>query len=156
MVFKNEAQLKKYILDKCKVAIAEAEKEIYQIIDLHLNQFYNEFEPEEYIRTRQLFHSLVRSGVKSTGNGYVAEVYFDASKLNYEQGVMPLKHTPEHGRYGWATWDGNKVLDVAMTSGKPHGGYASGTAIWNESMAKIGDIGLLLVQKLEANGIPIR
>ena len=151
MTFKNEDELK-----KCQNAVAQAEQKIYAEIKSTLAKFYSEFTPEEYIRTNQLLHSLVKSGVKKVGSGYVAEVYFDLSALNYEQGVMPLQHTPEHGMYGWATWTGETVLDVAMNSGVPHGGYAVGTPVWTTSMAKLGDILELLKQKLIAQGIPIK
>ena len=156
MVFKSEAELKAFLLPKIKKAVVDVEEKAHRIIDDCLKQFYSEFEPNEYIRTQQLLHSLVRSGVKSTGNGYEAEVYFDAGLLNYQTGDVPLQHTSEHGMYGYATWDGQKVLDVAMTSGLPHGGYAGGTAIWNTSMGKLGDILGLLLNALKSQGIPIK
>ena len=79
-----------------------------------------------------------------------ADVYF--STPNYEQGVMPLQHTPEHGMYGWASATGEEVLDVALTGRKPHGKYATGTAIWSESMRSLGGksgIKKLLEQELK-------
>lgn len=156
MVFKSEEQLKNFLLGKCKNAIAQAEEKVHRTIDDCLQQFYGEFTPNEYIRTQQLLHSLVRSGIKSTGNGYEAEVYFDVDKLNYQQGAVELQHTGEHGMYGNATWDGETVLRVAMESGVPHGGYAEGTAIWSASMSKLGNILKLLEQELKAQGIPIK
>ena len=53
MVFKNEAQLRAFILEKCHSAIEAAEAKVHQIIDECLCQFYSEFKPEEYIRTGQ-------------------------------------------------------------------------------------------------------
>lgn len=154
MIFKSEEQLKSYVLEKCKIAVSNSEQKIHNTIDSFLNNYYGEFKPEEYIRTNQLLHSLVRTGVKSVGNGFEAEVYFDVGKLNYEQGLMPLQHTPEHGRYGWATWDGAKVLDTAMNGS--HGGYVGGTPIWSSSMSQLGDIIGLLLKELKAQGIPIK
>lgn len=154
MVFKNEAQLKEFLLAKCKSAIVQAEERVHRTIDDCLKQFYSEFTPDEYIRTQQLLHSLVRSGVKSVGNGFEAEVYFDVGALNYQTGVVWTQHST-----GYATWDGETVLRVAMTGdygGKPHGGYAEGTAIWTESMNRLGDIWNLLEQELRAQGIPIK
>lgn len=150
MVFKNEAQLKAFILKKCQGAIKAAEEKVHKTIDECLQQFYGEFDPNEYIRTSQLLHSLVRSGVKSTGNGYEAEVYFDVGALNYATGVVPTQSGT-----GYATWSGETVLSVAMESGVPHGGYAGGTAIWSVSNARLGDITTLLVQELRKQGIPI-
>lgn len=154
MVFKNEKQLKYFLLAKCKNAIVQAEEKVHRIIDDCLKQYYNEFDPDEYIRTQQLLHSLVRSGIKPVGNGFEAEIYFDVGSLNYDQGRVLL----QSGNYGWAEWDAETVLRVAMTGdygGLPHGGYEGGTAIWTESLKRLGDIWHLLEQELRAQGIPI-
>lgn len=155
MVFKNEKELEIFILAKCKTAIVQVENKIHKIIDDCLKQFYGEFEPDEYIRTEQLLHSLVRSEVKLDGkNGYKAEVYFDIDGLNYQNGRIETKNG-----YGYANWDKDTILDVVMTgsySGLPHGGHAKGTAIWSKSQAMIGDVWKLLEQELRAQGIPIK
>lgn len=149
MVFKSEAQLKAFLLPKIKAAVADVELEVYKVIDSALKQYYAEFEPEEYIRTNQLLHSLVKTRVVKVGNGYQAEVYFDAGMLNYITGPVPLKS----GRTGWATWGAEEVLNTAMNGS--HGGYIDGTAIWGTSLAILGDIKGKLVQALKAQGIPI-
>ena len=154
MVFKNEKDLERFLLKKCQAAIADAENKIYAEIKSTLVQFYSEFSPDEYIRTNQLLHSLVKSNIKKIGNSYEAEVYFDASLLNYQTGVIPTQH-----RTGYATWGSETVLEVAMTGsygGLPHGGYAGGTAVWTVSQEKLGDIWKLLEQNLRAQGIPIK
>lgn len=154
MTFKNQKELESFLLRKCQNAIIQAEEKVHKVIDSCLRQFYNEFEPNEYIRTSQLFHSLVRSGIKSTINGFEAEVYFDIGKLNYKTGEIPTQHGT-----GYATWDAETVLRVAMTGdygGKPHGGYMTGTAIWTESFNRLGDIWTLLEKELKKQGIPIK
>lgn len=155
MIFKNQKELKDFLLAKCKNAIVQAEEKVHQIIDGCLKQFYNEFEPDEYIRTEQLLHSLVKSEIKSDGkNGYKAEVYFDVDSLNYQNGRIETQ-----SGYGYANWDKDTILDVVMTgsySGLPHGGRAKGTAIWTKSQAMIGDVWKLLEQELRAQGIPIK
>ncbi len=154
MIFKNEAQLKKFLKEKCVNAVANTERKIHDEFADSLNQFYTEFRPEEYIRTGALSESLERTGVIKTANGAEAEVYFNTP--SYEQGVMPLQHTSEHGMYGWATWSGQKVLDVAMTDGLPHGRYESGTAIWTDTMENLGrrqGIENLLIQGLKKQGL---
>lgn len=138
MVFKSEAQLKAFLLPKMKAAVADVEQRVHSTIDNFLNQFYSEWEPSRYIRTSALLHSLVRTGVKSTGNGFVAEIYFE---------------TPS---YSTGTWSGETVLNVAMESDWPHGGWEAGTPIWSVSMTELGDILSLLVKELNAQGIPIR
>lgn len=151
MVFKNEKELERFLLEKCRNAVAQTEQKVYAIIKSTLVQFYNEFTPEEYIRTNQLLHSLVKTDVKKVGNGYEAEVYFDVSALNYQTGVVPTQHGT-----GYATWSGQTVLDVAMESGFPHGGYRDGTAVWTVSRRTLGNIRELLKNNLIAQGIPIR
>ena len=154
MVFRNETELKNFLLQKCRNAVVQVEESVHRTIDNCLKQFYSEFSPDEYIRTQQLLHSLVKSGVKQVGNGFEAEVYFDVSSLNYQTGEIPTQHG-----FGYATWDAETVLRVAMTGdygGKPHGGYATGTAIWTESMNRLGNIFELLKQELIAQGIPIK
>lgn len=149
MVFKNEKQLKDFLLEKCRVAISQAEEKVYRVIDGALKQYYSEFSPDEYIRTQKLLHSLVKSNVKRVGNGYEAEVYFDGSKLNYQTGVIPTQHGT-----GYATWGAEEVLDTAMHGS--HGGYIDGIAIWGTSKAVLGDIYVLIKKELIAQGIPIK
>lgn len=149
MVFKDDKHFRQYLLQKCKIAIAETENKIYQIINDCLGQYYNEFTPSEYIRTQKLLHSLVKSDIKKVGDGYQAEVYFDESRLTYETGIIPTQQG-----IGWATWGAEEVLDTAMHGS--HGGYIDGTAIWGTSMAIIGDVYALLMQKLRTQGVPIK
>ena len=156
MVFKNETELKNFLMKKCKEAVAGTERKVHDIIDKCLQQFYNEFEPEEYIRMGQLLHSLVKSGVKPTTNGYEAEVYFDVDGIHYQNGWVETK-----SGYGYANWDKDTILDVVMTgshSGLPHGGRAGGTAIWTESQATINALGgviEMIVRELRLIGVPI-
>lgn len=157
MTFKNSAQLKKFLSEKCAKAVGSAKEEVYEEFAGNLNQFYTEFKPEEYIRTGELLHSLKKTDVVKTGNQYViraeAEVGFDVP--SYDSGLVPL----QSGGYGRATWDGETVLEVAMTGsygGLPHGGYEDGTAVWNNSMQSLGGkhgIENLIIQELKKQGL---
>ena len=147
MTFSSEAQLKQFLVGKCIRAVANTERKVHGELDGNLNQFYTEFSPAEYIRTGALYSSLETTGTMSTGNGARAEIRFNTPA--YKTGRIPL----QSGRTGLATWSGAQVLDVALTGGAPHGGYAGGTAIWNESMATLGDIGALLMQELKRQGL---
>lgn len=153
MTFKNEAQLKRFLMSKCVKAVSNAERKVYEEFAGNLNQFYTEFKPEEYIRTGALFNSLEHTGATSAGNSVSAEVRFDTP--SYKTGEMQLQSTPITGRTGWATWSGEQVLAVAMENNLPHGAYsgAGGTPIWTESMNKLGDIDVLLMQELKKQGI---
>lgn len=152
MVFKNEAQLKKFLSEKCAKAVDSAKEKIYEEFAGNLNQFYTEFHPKEYIRTGALFNSLKVTGVKRVGNqhmsGASAEIYFDTPY--YEHGYVPL----QSGGFGYSYWTDDYILDVAMHGS--HGGYESGTAIWDESLAHLGGrqgIKNLLKQELQKQGL---
>ena len=153
MVFKNDAQLKKFLSDKCAKAVDSAKEKIHCEIAGNLNQFYTEFHPKEYIRTGELFNSLEVTGVKRTGNQHMArakaEIYFNIPR--YDHGWVPL----QSGGYGYSYWTDEFILDVNMTSGS-HGGHESGTAIWTESMVNLGGrqgIKNLLKQELKRQGL---
>lgn len=152
MTFSNEADLKAALIAACINAVGEVEGKVHEEFYYGLNQYYGEFIPAEYIRTGALMGSLEKTGVMPTGSGAVAEVYF--STPSYKNGLMPLQHTPEHGRYGWATWSGEQVLDTAMNGS--HGGYVDGTPIWDSSMTKLGGeagIEAMLIKALKAQGL---
>lgn len=157
MTFKNEAQLKKFLSGKCAKAVGAAKEKVYGEFAGNLNKFYTEFKPEEYIRTGKLFNALEATDVKRTGNQHVsraeAEVGFNTPQ--YDNGWVQL----QSGEYDYATWDGETVLEVAMTGsygGLPHGGYEDGTAIWTESMNNLGGrqgIKNLIKQELKKQGL---
>ena len=150
MIFKNEAQLKKFLMEKCTNAVANAERKVHEEFAGNLNQFYTEFRPEEYIRTGALFDALEVTGVKRAGNRVITEIYFNTP--SYEHGWVPL----QSGGYGYSYWTDNYILDVAMTGKFSHGGYEGGTAIWTDSMAKLGGsqgIKNLLIQELKKQGL---
>lgn len=158
MIIKNDAQLRKVLMDKCATAVANAERKVFKEVSNNLDEFYFEYKPEEYIRTYALLNSLKHTGVKRTGNQHVssakAEVYFDTP--HYQQGLMPLQHTPEHGMYGWSSMTGEEVLDMALTSKSPHGGLIAGSPVWNKSMRKLGGkkgIKNLIKKELKEQGL---
>ena len=103
MVFKNKKQLEAFLLQKCKPALERSQNQVYKIIDLYLNRFYADYDPVMYERTYKLLHSLVKSDVVSTGNGYKAEVYFDLDYL-YTTGAQPsgedVMFEASHGGHG--------------------------------------------------------
>lgn len=152
--FDSTAALKAEILNRSEKAVASAKQRVYEKIDEFLHGYYSDYTPEEYIRTKQLLRSLVQTKVKSIGNGWEAEVYFDASKLNYKKGVMPLQHTPEHGRYGWATWGADEVLSTALHGS--HGGYVRTAPIYGRSLNFLNSHAInILVDSLHAAGVPV-
>ena len=144
--FKSEKELKKFLEFKCKAAIADAERKVYNAIEKCLVQYYGQFTPEEYIRTQKLYHALVR--VRSA-DGLNAEVYFNEDMMDYEHEHILRKS----GWYGSARWGAEEVLDTAMNGS--HGGYTEGVAVWGKSHAILGDINKLLVQTLKEQGLAV-
>ena len=150
MTFKNESQLKKFLMGKCTNAVANVERKVHEEFAGNLNQFYTEFRPEEYIRTGALFDSLEVTGVKRAGNRVTTEIYFNIP--TYRHGWVPL----QSGTFGYSYWTDDYILDVAMTGKFPHGGYEGGTAIWSSSMQSLGGkqgIKNLLIQELKKQGL---
>lgn len=162
MTFNSFDELKKYILSHSKVAIELAQNKVAYIINHFLTEYYNEFPPLVYIRTYQLLNSLVKTDIKSTGNGWVADVYFDLSALDYSKRVVPPQFSwgDDDNTYHRDPWDDANtkwVLDTAMTGGLPHGGAYGGTAIWVESMKELSKDKIEILKKalLDA-GIPVK
>lgn len=157
MVFKNKKQFEDFIIGKCADAVAEAEKKVYEKFNGNIREFYSEYKPEEYIRTGALSKSLKTTGVKRSGNQHgrkvSAEVYFNMP--SYRHGFVPI----QSGGFGYSYWSDEKIFNTVMTGGSsrlPHGGYASGTAIWTSGIKKLGGksgIKNLLKQELKKQGL---
>ena len=107
-----------------------------------------------YHRTQQLLHSLVKSNVIQTDNGYQVEIYFDASALDYSYKIINGIRYPHNGA------SGDDVMQAAMHGGHGAVGYkiaATTTPIWDESMNILdAELYNMIKQALIAEGIPIR
>lgn len=167
MTFKTNDELKNYILKQSQFAIMQVQAKVFQVIQKFVKQYYTEFSPEVYERTYQLFQSLVKSDVKLTDNGWVAEVYFDLDKLDYQ--IKKLTKWPTQGGYmnpfngkisssGWfpnPKGSAEKTMEAAAHGS--HGGKESGTAIWDESLNILNrDAINMLKEALINNGIPVK
>lgn len=145
MVFNSEAQLKSFLLKKVRLAVMQAQDEVYRIIKEFIYSFYASYDPVLYERTYQLLRSLVESKVIYNGSGYDAEVYFDYEKLNYLTGAMP---------------SGEQVMDAAAYGGHGAEGLRvipGDIGIWNDPVAILDATAIqTLKQMLIANGIPIK
>ena len=102
-----------------------------------------------YERTYQLYQSLVKSEIVPFGNGYKARVYFDLDKLDYAMKTVNGVSTPNSG------WSEEKTLSAAAHGS--HGGYTSGTAIYDEPIAVLDSEAYeILKRMLIDSGIPIK
>ena len=147
MVFHSTNELKQYIISHSGVALQKATEQIYQVIDRFVKEFYAEYSPAMYERTYQLYRSLVKTDIKSTGNGWTAYVYFDFSSLNYITDSQP---------------SGAQVMNVASWGGHGAKGLhivAGDTGIWDEPMQILKGQGQaieILKKMLIAEGISIK
>lgn len=149
MVFKNEEQLKAFLLSKFQVAITQTQNKIYAIIKKALVEFYQDYDPVLYERTNQLLHSLVKSDVRHVGNGYRAEVYFDLSSINYVTGNEPSgKQVMAAASQGLHGAIGNNLLYRPGNTGAD---------VWNTPIQEIDARAIdMIVRELKAQGIPIK
>ena len=121
--FRSSKELKDYIIGKSYQAMQRAEEYVYSLIDQYLHDFYNDYVPDKYKRTRQLLHSLVKSDIRKSGNGWESYVYFDCTSLKY---IKPSNKEPV---------DGIQVVSAAAKG--EHGAeglhteFGTGVNIWN-------------------------
>lgn len=149
MVFKNEKQLKDFLLAKCQSALIKTQEKVYQIIDNMLEAYYADYTPNPdkggYERTKQLLHSCVKGNIVRTANGFETEIYF--KDYRYSTGKNPTSeqviNTAAQGLHGVA--DGDGWLYVAGDN------YLS---IWDDYLQS--DAMDMLVNELRAQGIPIK
>lgn len=146
MVFNSEAQLKAFLMPKIQNAVIKAQEQVYQIVDRFVKEFYAEFSPEMYERTYQLYRSLVKSDIISTGNGFEAEVYFDLSSLDYVTGARPSGEQV----MGAAEWGRHGAMGLAVADFK-------GTSIWHDPLEILDAEAInILKRMLISEGIPIK
>lgn len=147
MVFKNESQLKSFLLGKCRNAITNAQEKVYRIIDDFVKRFYADYDPVIYQRTNQLLHSLVKSNIRQDGSKFVATVYFDIGGLDYVTGKQP---------------SGEQVMEAAAeglhgASGLRVAPGNTGVNIWNNPLQILDAEAInILRDMLIAEGIPIK
>ena len=170
MTFGNMKDLEAYILSRSKVAILKAQEEIYKIIDEFVKKYYAEYSPKMYIRTNQLLHSLVKSEVAPTKNGWTASVYFDLDTLNYIVKSFPnsnkLYTNSFHGDW---THDNDIAVFKLAAHGKrltgwkeiSHGSHrpiwSKATAVWDEPNIIINSQAINILKKSLINaGIAVR
>lgn len=156
MVFKNEKQLEAFLMKKCKNALIKSQEQVYQIIDRFVKQYYAEFSPEMYERTYQLYRSLVKSDIRQVGKGYEASIYFDLDTLDHHLHRIRVNGNV-YSYEGKHKWSEQQILDNALTGDLPHGGYAGGTAIWNEALSVLNTEAIeVLKRMLISEGVPLK
>lgn len=152
--FKNENDLKKFLLGKCKNAIEETQFTAMQDVQNQAQAFYDDYTPKMYKRTNQLVGTAFTgdnfiqvSPVIPTANGYEASVYLDADNLSYTTGKQPsgeqVVDTAVQGLHGVKDGDGWRYVNGD-----------NGEKLWDEGLQKKAVDNL--VQALKKQGIPIK
>lgn len=136
-LIKSASQLQKILETKAKQAIILSQSEIYEVIQKHMEDYYNEAvfkngssEPSFYSRTYRLLNSLIQTNIVIE-NGFVScGVQIDDNYLKYQ---YP----------GNSSWENNKVATGADVIGWAneglHGGTVSGgEPLWDSAIAELG------------------
>lgn len=149
MVFKNRNELLSFLYDKAYDALKNAQTVVYDIIQDYLHQFYADYDPVLYERTEQLLRSLVKGDVRPSAKGYVVDVYFDLSSLNYVTGNQPtgeqVMAAASQGLHGAI---GSDLLYV-------HGN--TGVGVWKDPLQALDAEAIrILKDRLAEQGIPIK
>ena len=157
MTFDSIEDIKKYILSKSGIAIQKGQEQVYSVISDFLFEYYNEFDPDVYVRTYQLLCSFVKGDVVQTANGWEAYVYFDLDSLDYSiktlRGVGTWENT--FHRDGWTHENDIEVFKMAAHGS--HGGWENGTAVWDEPIAFLKTKAYDILKKaLIDSGVPIK
>lgn len=149
MVFKNKSELLNFLYDKAYDALKNSQTVVYDIIQDYLQQFYADYDPILYERTEQLLHSLVKGDIHPSAKGYVAEVYFDLSSLNYVTGNQPTgTQVMEAAAQGLHGAIGSDLLYV-------HGN--TGVGVWNDALQVLDAEAIrILKDRLIEQGIPVK
>lgn len=147
MVFKNEQELQYFLFDKCYDALEDSLSIVYDIIDGFIKDFYADYTPEMYLRTYQLYCSLVKTEVVRTGNHFEGSVYFDYSSLEYITGNKPSgRQVMDAAAYG-----NHGASGLRMVSGE------TGVSIWADPVRILSKEAIeILKDALIRNGIPIK
>lgn len=145
MIFNSIEQFEEYVMKKCKNVVANTQKEVREDVRNLAQDFYDDYDPVEYIRTGQLTEDkfIQMSPVSLSGNTCEADVHLEPNNLSYESGSKP---------------SGEQVVSAAASGGHGASGlrvvYGGGAKLWEEDSLQ-SKANNDLVQQLRAQGIPI-
>lgn len=113
----NVADLEKLLLKQCEELCKFASEKLYEAIDFFIRQYYDEWTPRVYQRTKAFLKSAFKTEVKRINNGYEAVVGINYESLNQYKDATGLEVV---------TW-ANEGL---------HGGIDVGTDthVWDDAM----------------------
>jgi len=156
-VIKSASQLQKVLETKAHQAIMLSQAEIYEVIQKHMENYYNEAvfkngsaEPSFYSRTYRFLNSLIQTNI-IVENGLVScGVQIDDNYLKYQYSGNP-------------SWDGNQTATgadvISWANEGLHGGtIGGGEPLWDNAIQELGGksgIMRIIEKNLKKVGLPL-
>lgn len=136
---------------KVQEALKATQQEIYDVIQRHIQRYYDEYTPIVYERTQQFLNSLIKTELVRTGNCISCRVQINDNYLQYKYPGNP-------------NWKGSIPAtgqDVAKWANEhTHGSIIHReSAFWEDAMRDLGgEQGIYAIMKknLKNAGIPIK
>lgn len=159
MAFKNEDDLRSFLMGKCRNAVMETQNNVCQDVINRANDFYSDYpKPKQYNRTWQLNNGnpqtekfIQISPISSSNYECNASVYLEANNLEYVTGQQPsgeqVMAAALQGLHG-AEGDIGNGKEFYSVPGR------TGVTLWDESLQKKATDDL--VRSLMVQGIPIK
>lgn len=146
--FKNLSDFKEYIVEKTTNVVSDVQDRVGEDFHKSISDFYKEYTPIMYVRTKQLYNTVYFGDIHKHRNGAWTWVEFNPDELDYSTRIIPNKL---HGtnassdnfwyddgyRRPWTHEDDIWVFETAMEGVRPHGDYAVGTPIWFNAYANV-------------------
>lgn len=132
-VIKSISDLTRIIELRVQKALEMTQKEIFEVVQEHLTDYYHEFTPVMYHRTWTFLNSLIKTDIIKSGNTLSCTVEIDRDYLSYR-------------------YDGNVTgLEVSnLANEHSHGGIYDDDfgCFWDDSMQDLGmEPGILAIMK---------
>jgi hypothetical protein len=164
-IIRNGKDLEGHLKRIARNMLEKTRDEVYEAINLSINEYYKEFKPDRYERTYMFLRSLVKTEIKVRGNELYCEVKIDEDYLNYAY-PHPNKFDPSYpqdydGRdatgYDVVSWANRKYPNDSAPGGN-HGytmDAGRNEGFWDSAMEEIGDILQLMKNNLKNMGINV-
>lgn len=129
--------------------------EIWNTVKIHIEEYYSEYSPTQYERTRKFAESLIKTKVISSQGNLSCRVEIDPNYLKYSYIGNPFE--PRIQNFNPATG-----YDVAMwANSQNHGGIYDDDfgRFWNDAMQDLGlKQGILAIMKdnLKQCGVSVK
>lgn len=142
-------QLAKVLEDKIKATLKLVAADVKKEVDKYLQEYYDEYDPNEYFRTEQLLNCCKIRSVKSDGRMVGIEVYLDINSLRYntkDADAFKTVVAANSGLHGG--WDisilQNGQVPWSVISDNDGISYGNGTQIWEEPIRELIDKGRII------------